>query len=134
MQRADIWRSCAIWILIHKAESGEHTHYLGLHISTIKFSMTLIKKHCSIWNGIVTQGNGKIQEKNGIKTKENKLEEDKWISVERTTFISPNSYHYSIVSSPFSTISPHFCPSTYSVVENVENFVENLPFSLVNTQ
>nr|DAV13334.1 MAG TPA: hypothetical protein [Caudoviricetes sp.] len=41
-------------------------------------------------------------------------------------FISPNSYHYSLVLPPFSTISLHFYPSTSSSVENVENSVENL--------
>ena len=49
-------------------------------------------------------------------------------------FISPNSYHYSIVLPPFSTISLHFYPSTSSIVENVENFVENLPKILNHIQ
>ena len=38
----------------------------------------------------------------------------------------PNSYHYSLVLPPFSTISLHFYPSTSSIVENVEKPVENL--------
>ena len=41
-------------------------------------------------------------------------------------FISPNSYRYSLVLPPFSTISLHFYLSTSSIVENVENSVENL--------
>lgn len=41
-------------------------------------------------------------------------------------FISPNSYHYSIALPPFFTISPHFYPSTSSIVENVGKPVENL--------
>lgn len=42
-------------------------------------------------------------------------------------FISLNSYYYSLILPPFSTISPHFYPSTSSIVENVEKPVENLP-------
>ena len=45
-----------------------------------------------------------------------------------------NSYHHSLALPPFSTIFPHFYRSTSSIVENVENFVENLLFSLINTQ
>ena len=49
-------------------------------------------------------------------------------------FTSPNSYHYSLALPPFSTISLHFYPSTSSIVENVENSVENLPKILNHIQ